>query len=71
MSEILRVYAYGSGQEINMSKSYIFFSPRTKKQAKKEIVQILNIQSKDGYGKYLGLHADFGLSKKAMFEEVR
>ena len=69
--EVLRVYACGFGQEINMSKSSILFSPKTKKRTKKEIEQILNIQSKDGFGKYLGLQAYFGHSKRAVFENVR
>ena len=69
--EVLKLYAYGLGQEINLSKSSIFFSPKTHKRTKHKIVKILNIQSKDGFGKYLGLQADFGHSKKAVFEEVR
>ncbi|CAN6580853.1 unnamed protein product [Malus baccata var. baccata] len=71
VSDILRTYAAGSGQEINLTKSSIMFSPKTKKRVKKEIVHILNIQCRDGFGKYLGLQADFGMSKKAVFEEVR
>ncbi|KAM1406093.1 hypothetical protein ACFXTH_000797 [Malus domestica] len=31
----------------------------------------LGIPYKDGFGKYLGLQADFGLSKKAVFAEIR
>ena len=69
--DVLQTYARGSGQEINLSKSSIFFGPKTHKQIKQEIVKILNIQSSAGFGKYLGLQADFGHSKKAVFEEVR
>lgn len=30
----------------------------------------MNIQAKDGFGKYLGIQANFGHSKKAVFESV-
>lgn len=65
--EVLKTYAAGSGQEINMSKSSIFFGSKTTKK----IERTLNIQSKDGFGRYLGLQKDFGHSKKAVFKEVR
>ncbi|KAM1795771.1 hypothetical protein ACFX11_036078 [Malus domestica] len=31
----------------------------------------MNIQARDGFGKYLGIQADFGHSKKAVFKSVR
>ena len=31
----------------------------------------MNIQDRDGFGKYLGIQADFGHSKKMVFESVR
>ncbi|CAN6713066.1 unnamed protein product [Malus baccata var. baccata] len=64
--EILNSYAAGSGQEINMTKSFIFYGAKVKKLEKKLIENTLNIQSRMGFGKYLGLQADFGLSKKAV-----
>lgn len=68
---VLKIYARGSGQEINMSKSSIFFGLKTTKRTKKKIEKTLNIQCKEGFGKYLGLQVDFGHSKKVIFEEVR
>ena len=59
--DILDIYAAGSGQEINVSKSSIFYGAKVKKSEKKAIECILKIQSKAGFGKYLGLQADFGL----------
>ncbi|CAN6542159.1 unnamed protein product [Malus baccata var. baccata] len=47
---ILNSYAVCSGQEINMLKSSIFYSSK----------------SNAGFGKYLGLQADFGHSKKVV-----
>ncbi|KAM1948308.1 hypothetical protein ACFX15_008514 [Malus domestica] len=69
--EILNSYAVGSGQEINMLKSSIFYGSKVKKRDKKDIERTLNIQSKTGFGKYLGLQADFGHSKKVVFNDVR
>ncbi|CAN6576692.1 unnamed protein product [Malus baccata var. baccata] len=69
--DILNTYASGSGQEINLSKSSIFFGTSTSKRIKKRIGNTLGIPHKDGFGKYLGLQADFGLSKKAVFAEIR
>ena len=47
-----------------MTKSYIYYGAKVKKRVKKSIESTLNIQSKVGFGKYLGLQADFGHSKK-------
>ncbi|KAM2560684.1 hypothetical protein TB1_011838 [Malus domestica] len=67
--EVLKTYAAGSGQEINLSKSSISFGSKTPKKIRKTIERIFNIQSKDDFGRYLGLQADFRHSKKAVFKE--
>ncbi|KAM2060238.1 hypothetical protein ACFX1T_045454 [Malus domestica] len=64
--EALQVYARGSGQEINLTKSSVFFSPKTSNRLKRDIEETLGIQCRQGFGKYLGLQADFGHSKKAV-----
>ncbi|CAN6724151.1 unnamed protein product [Malus baccata var. baccata] len=69
--EVLKTYARGSGQEINLNKSSVFFGANTSKKMRANIVDSLMIQSKQGFGKYLGLQADFGHSKKAVFAEIR
>ncbi|KAM1764594.1 hypothetical protein ACFX11_003824 [Malus domestica] len=69
--EVLKTYARGSGQEINLAKSLVFFGANTSKCLKAKIVDSLGIQCKQGFGKYLGLQADFGHSKKAVFAEIR
>ena len=69
--KILKDYARGSGQVVNLSKSSIYFGSKTPSRVKEDIGSILGIQSNDGFGKYLGLQADFGLSKKVIFEQVR
>ncbi|CAN6562431.1 unnamed protein product [Malus baccata var. baccata] len=69
--EVLKTYARGSGQEINLAKSSVFFGANTPKCMKAKIVDTLGIQCKQGFGKYLGLQADFGHSKKVVFAEIR
>ncbi|CAN6698982.1 unnamed protein product [Malus baccata var. baccata] len=69
--EIFQTYARGSGQVINKAKSSVFFGAKTPKCLKAKIVNSLGIQSNLGFGKYLGLQADFGHSKKAVFAEIR
>ena len=71
MRHILSCYAAGSGQEINLTKCSIFYGAKVKKRIKKNIELTLNIQGNAGFGKYLGLNADFGHSKKVVFEDVR
>ncbi|CAN6580631.1 unnamed protein product [Malus baccata var. baccata] len=71
MVDVLNVYAKGSGQNINLDKSALFFGSTTSKRNKKKIGDILGIHCRMGFGKYLGLQADFGMSKKVVFAEVR
>lgn len=54
-----------------MSKSSIYFGLKATKRIKKKIERTLNIQSNEGFGKYLWLQSDFGHSKKVVFKEVR
>lgn len=69
--DVLKSNATGSGQQINMSKSLIYFGLKATKRIKKKIERTLNIQSNEGFGKYLWLQSDFGHSKKVVFKEVR
>ncbi|CAN6562972.1 unnamed protein product [Malus baccata var. baccata] len=69
--EVLRTYSNGSGQAVNLSKSSIFFGSKTPNRVRKLIGQIMGIQCRNGFGKYLGLQADFGHSKRVVFEEIR
>lgn len=66
----MKEYGKVSGQIINLEKSSIFFGKGCPKKEKKRIVLRMNIQARDGFGKYLGIQADFGHSKKAVFESV-
>ncbi|KAM2983667.1 hypothetical protein FF2_009561 [Malus domestica] len=68
---ILKTYARGSGQELNMSNSSIFFGSKILNRTMLKIGRTTGIQCKVGFGKYLSLQADFGHSKKVVFEEVK
>ncbi|KAM1655328.1 hypothetical protein ACFX2K_007610 [Malus domestica] len=69
--EVLRTYARGSGQAVNLSKSLIFFGWKTSNRVRRKIGRTMGIQCKTGFGRYLGLQSDFGHSKRVVFEEVR
>ncbi|BFG38676.1 hypothetical protein CerSpe_249500 [Prunus speciosa] len=70
LKHILRGYEHGSGQRINLDKSSMFFSTKCLESTCKHMADILGVQRNNGFGKYLGLRADFGASKKAVFEGV-
>ncbi|KAM1546033.1 hypothetical protein ACFX10_046299 [Malus domestica] len=68
--EVLRTYARGSGQAVNLSKSSIFFGSKTSNRVRRKIGRTMGIQCKSGFGRYFGLQSDFGHSKRVVFEEV-
>lgn len=67
---ILNSYSGALGQWVNLSKSGIIFNKQCPQQIKHEISHILGIKEWDKPGKYLGLAADWGRSKKQMLKEV-
>lgn len=69
--EVLDCYANGSRQLINREKSSLFFGANCNARQRKKIGRCINIQDREGIRKYLGLLADFGHFKCAVFEEVR
>ncbi|XP_015068823.1 uncharacterized protein LOC107013425 [Solanum pennellii] len=66
----LEIYQAASGQQVNFQKSDIFFSPNTNESVKKEIVDILHVKEVNAPGKYLGLPAVIGRSKKSVFAYI-
>ncbi|CAL8990363.1 unnamed protein product [Prunus brigantina] len=60
----------GSGQCINFDKSSLLFGKKCHARVQKQVGEILQVQQKDGFGRYLGLTADFGVSKQQVFEEL-
>lgn len=71
MRSVLEAYAAASGQSINFEKSSLFFDHRCPTRIRRHMAKLMHIQGNDGFGKYLGLAADFGASKKQIFESVR
>ncbi|CAL9001924.1 unnamed protein product [Prunus brigantina] len=71
LKNILVDYEKGSRQCINFDKSSLLFGKKCPARVRKQVGEILQVQQKDGFGRYLGLTADFGASKQWVFEEVR
>ena len=71
MLEILATYESGSGQQINRSKTSLFFSKSTSKEEKKEIKEAFGVLKILHYDKYLGLPSLIGKHKKASFDYIK
>ncbi|XP_048426139.1 uncharacterized protein LOC125470719 [Pyrus x bretschneideri] len=69
--DVLQCYVEALGQVINREKSSLYFGARCSQIQRKAIIRCTNITGKEELGKYLGIKADFGSSKKAVFEGVR
>ncbi|KAM2896759.1 hypothetical protein COP2_006481 [Malus domestica] len=69
--EVLQCYAAASGQIINREKCSLYFGNQCPRQQRRLIESCTNFVGKETFGRYLGLSADFGASKKAVFEGVR
>ncbi|KAM2075386.1 hypothetical protein ACFX1T_038282 [Malus domestica] len=61
----------GSRQFINLEKSLVHFSSGCPQSLKTQISKLLGIKHMEGFRRYLGIQADFGGSKKRVFEAVR
>ncbi|XP_043687745.1 uncharacterized protein LOC122638959 [Telopea speciosissima] len=68
---ILDLYCRASGQEINLKKSSINFSPNLYSRLKRWFARTLKIPYGDGPSKYLGVPTDFGISKKILFQNTK
>ena len=71
MLEILATYESGSGQQINRSKTFLFFSKSTSKEEKREIKEAFGVLKILHYDKYLGLPSLIGKHKKASFDYIK
>lgn len=69
--DVLQCYAEASGQVINREKSSLYFGAQCLGNLRKALTICTNITGKEEFGKYLGIKANFGSSKKAVFEGVR
>ncbi|GAU40485.1 hypothetical protein TSUD_286400 [Trifolium subterraneum] len=71
LMEILKTYENASGQEINLSKSEIFFSRNMSRAAQKDLSELMGVRHVMGTGTYLGVPSMVGRSKKATFAYIK
>jgi hypothetical protein len=69
--DILKIYEEASGQEINMSKSEVFFSRNLSMAAQEDLSNIMGVKHVLGTSNYLGLPSMVGRSKKSTFAYVK
>ncbi|XP_058767237.1 uncharacterized protein LOC131640887 [Vicia villosa] len=71
LMRILDIYAKASGQEINLSKSEVFFSRNLSLPAQEDLANIMGVRHVLGTDKYLGLPSMIGRSKKSTFAFIK
>jgi hypothetical protein len=69
--EILKTYELASDQEINLSKSEVFFSRNLSRAAQEDLSSIMGVKHVLGTGTYLGLPSMVGMSKKETFAYIK
>ncbi|XP_058770133.1 uncharacterized protein LOC131643821 [Vicia villosa] len=69
--KVINIYGMASGQEINLSKSEVFFSNNLSRPAQEDLASIMGVRHVLGTGKYLGLPSLIGRSKKATFSYIK
>jgi len=68
---ILKAYEVASGQEINLSKSEVFFSRNMSGAAQEDLSRIIGVRHVMGTGKYLGLLSMIGRDKMSVFSFIK
>ncbi|KAK2383934.1 hypothetical protein QL285_071338 [Trifolium repens] len=71
LMNVLNIYAEASGQEINMSKSEVFFSRNISVAAQEDLSRFMGVRHVLGTSTYLGLPSMVGRSKKSIFTFVK
>ena len=71
LQRILCVYENSSGQQLNRSKTSLFFSPNTSETTKHEIKNRFEAQVIKQHEKYLRLSSLIGQNKKKSFREIK
>ncbi|XP_012842774.1 PREDICTED: uncharacterized protein LOC105962971 [Erythranthe guttata] len=71
LGNILSKFAQISGQEINMEKTTMCFSPTTPTHTREAIYETLRFQIVDRHDKYLGMPASLGKYRKDVFRYLR
>jgi hypothetical protein len=68
---ILKIYEDATGQEINLTKSEVFFSRNLSVAAQEDLSRIMGVRHVLGTGKYLGLPSMIGRKKKDVFSYIK
>ncbi|KAK2414453.1 hypothetical protein QL285_037042 [Trifolium repens] len=68
---ILKKYELASGQEINLTKSEVFFSRNLSRPAQEDLSRIMGVRHVLGTGNYLGLPSMIGRKKKEVFAYIK
>jgi hypothetical protein len=71
LMEVLKTYEDATGQEINLSKSEVFFSRNISKAAQEDLSRLMGVRHVLGTGTYLGLPSLVGRSKKNTFAYIK
>ncbi|GAU23029.1 hypothetical protein TSUD_336770 [Trifolium subterraneum] len=71
LMSILKIYEEASGQEINLTKSEVFFSRNLSVAAQEDLSRIMGVKHVLGTGSYLGLPSMIGRRKKEVFAYLK
>ncbi|PNX97372.1 ribonuclease H, partial [Trifolium pratense] len=71
LMQILRTYENATGQEINMTKSEVFFSRNLSKAAQEDLSNIMGVRHVLCTGNYLGLPSMIGRKKRDIFAYIK
>ncbi|MCH88581.1 CNGC5-like protein, partial [Trifolium medium] len=71
LMELLKIYEEASGQEINLSKSEVFFSRNIRRATQADLSNMMGVRQVMGAGTYLRLPSMVGRSKKETFAFVK
>ncbi|XP_012827280.1 PREDICTED: uncharacterized protein LOC105948608 [Erythranthe guttata] len=71
LKQILSLFARTSGQEVNLEKSTMTFSPTTPQATKEVLSQILGFKVVERHEKYLGMPTNMGRTWKEIFSYLR
>ncbi|XP_021717911.1 uncharacterized protein LOC110685693 [Chenopodium quinoa] len=67
IANIISIYERASSQNVNLSKTEVFFSKKVCSSRRQEIIDILGVREVERHEKYLRLPTIIGRSKKAIF----
>ena len=71
INDVLQVYCWASGQQVNMDKSSIHFGKGVPQSRRGEIMNMLNVHNTSLNDKYLGMPSDVGASVNGAFKYLK